>query len=59
VLPLELDAPNALSRFFTSDLLTSTTMIEGDSSSLQLADLGEATPERSLYTYAAVRLERF
>ena len=49
----------AVPRPLNSDLLTFTTTSGRDSSSLHLADLGEVAPERSLYTWLAVRLERF
>ncbi len=43
-----------VARLSISDLLISTTTIEGDSSSPQLVDLGELAPERSMHTYATV-----
>jgi len=49
--------PDTLVYYPISDLLICATTIEGDSSSLQLVDFKENSPERLFFTKATIRLE--
>ena len=49
--------PDTLVYYPSSDLLICATTIEGDSSSLQLVDFKENSPERLFFTKATLRLE--